>query len=337
MTTERGVPFWARRSAITLALVLAETSTVHAGDRVLERVADVPLPGPAVRFDYQSLDTTANRLYIAHMNAGELLVFDVKERRVVGTVRDLPRVTGVLAVPSLGKVYASAPGRHEVAVIDAGTLRVIARPGPIGFPDGIAFAPREEKIYVSDEKEGHELVLDGRTNRIVTTVDLGGEAGNTIYDPGTGHILVAVQTRNEWVEIDPALDRVVGRHVLEGAASPHGMALDLPDRLLFIASEENATLQVVDLRTSQVIDHQRVGEEPDVLSFDANSRRLYVSAESGAVSVFDVREGRLVPEGSLTMAHAHSVCADPRSHLVYFPLQDVGGAPVLRIMMPGHP
>jgi len=30
----------------------------------------VPLPGSPTRFDYQSLDTTANRLYIAHLGAG---------------------------------------------------------------------------------------------------------------------------------------------------------------------------------------------------------------------------------------------------------------------------
>jgi hypothetical protein len=38
----------------------------------LKQVADVPLPGPAVRFDYQSLDASHGRLYIAHMNADQL-------------------------------------------------------------------------------------------------------------------------------------------------------------------------------------------------------------------------------------------------------------------------
>jgi hypothetical protein len=33
---------------------------------ILTKVADIPLPGPAVRFDYQSLDTQSGRLYIAH-------------------------------------------------------------------------------------------------------------------------------------------------------------------------------------------------------------------------------------------------------------------------------
>ena len=40
----------------------------------LTKVADVPMPGPAVRFDYQTLDTSSGRLYIAHMNADQLVV-----------------------------------------------------------------------------------------------------------------------------------------------------------------------------------------------------------------------------------------------------------------------
>ena len=36
----------------------------------LQKVADVPMPGSAVRFDYQSMDSGSGRLYIAHMNAG---------------------------------------------------------------------------------------------------------------------------------------------------------------------------------------------------------------------------------------------------------------------------
>src|SRR5207244_222489 len=83
---------------------------------ILERVADVLLPGPPVRLDYQSIDTTADRLYISHMNAGELIVFDMNARKVEGTVGDLPRITGVCSVPALGKVYASVPGHHHVAV-----------------------------------------------------------------------------------------------------------------------------------------------------------------------------------------------------------------------------
>jgi len=324
-------------SLVALLSLTAGVLGMTATPPVLERVADVPLPGPAVRFDYQSIDTTANRLYLSHMNAGELVIFDLRARKVVGTVGHLPRITGVWSVPALGKVFASVPGHHHVAVIDPTTLDVEARVGEVAFPDGIAYAPAVKKVYVSDESGGGELVIDGPTNKAVTTIALGGEAGNTIYDPGSGHILVAVQTRNEVVAIDPRTDRVIARHKLTGASHPHGMSVDASGRLLFVANEGSATLLVVDLRTMRVISRLPVGEDPDVLAFDPSWHRLYVAAETGEVTVFTERAGRLAPEGRITMPHAHTVSVDPRTHLVYLPLQNVDGRPLLRIMAPRRP
>src|SRR6267142_3480121 len=299
---------------------------------VLRLVADIPLPGPAVRFDYQSVDTVANRLYISHMNAGELIVFSLAKRKVEGTVGDLPKVTGVLALPALGKIYVSVPGEHHVAVIDARTLRVQALLGEIGFPDGIAYAPDEKKLYVSDEAGGGELVIDCASDRVLTTIPIGGEAGNTVYDPGAKRILVAVQTRNEVVEIDPHTDRVTARHKWAGAAHPHGMAVDVVHRLLFVANERDASLLTVDLRSMKVLSRHRVGGDPDVLAFDPGLNRLYVASESGVVSVLTGRNGKLMHDGDMVVAHAHTIAVDPRTHVVYLPLSNVDGHPIMRIM-----
>ena len=78
----------------------------------LRTLRDVPLTGGATRFDYQSLDSNTARLYIAHLGDGTMTVFDVSRDKVVGDVKDLPRVHGVLAVPELHRIYASATGSN---------------------------------------------------------------------------------------------------------------------------------------------------------------------------------------------------------------------------------
>lgn len=91
----------------------------------LKKVADIPMPGPAVRFDYQSLDASQGRHYIAHMNAHQLVVFDTKKREVVANLDGFSRVHGVWAVPELGRVYASVTGEHKVAAVDMKTLQTL--------------------------------------------------------------------------------------------------------------------------------------------------------------------------------------------------------------------
>jgi DNA-binding beta-propeller fold protein YncE len=300
----------------------------------LKKVADIPMPGPAVRFDYQSLDATQGRLYISHMNANQLVVFDTNKREVVANLDGFSGVHGVWAVPELGRVYASVTGEHKVAAVDMKTLQTLAKVGPIKYPDGIAYAPGSQRVFVSDEHGDVDAVIDTKTNSLVASIPLGGGAGNTVYDSGSGHILVAVHEKNELVAIDPATMKIIGRYPMTGIESPHGIALDRAGRLAFVAGEDNHMLAVVDLNTMKVLATHPVGKDPDVLAFDPGLKRLYVSAESGNVFVFREDGKTLVHEGDISIPHAHTVCVDPNTHLVYFPLENIDGHPLLRIMEP---
>ena len=59
------------------------------------------------------------------MNASQPLAFDVHTRKIVKTI-PAPGVHGVIAVPQLGRVFASATDAHEVMTIDAKTGAVLA-------------------------------------------------------------------------------------------------------------------------------------------------------------------------------------------------------------------
>lgn len=326
------------RELIAAAVLLCASALGQKSPAPLKKVADIPLPGPAVRFDYQSFDPSHARLYISHMNANQLVVFDVRKRGVVANLDGFPSVHGVWAVPELDRVYASATGEHKLAVVDMQSLKIIAKAGPIKYPDGIAYAPTAKRVFVSDEHGDADAVIDAATNAMITSIPLGGGAGNTVYDPGSGHILVAVHETNELVSIDPASATIVGHHPLPGIESPHGIALDVKARLAFVAGEENNKLALVDLTSMKLLATYPVGKDPDVLAFDPGLGRLYVSAESGTVTVFGVGQGKtLTPLGTMFMPHAHTVCVDPETHLVYFPLENVNGHPILRIMEVASP
>src|SRR5947207_1199045 len=81
-----------------------------ATDRLFTHVTDIPLGDKTSRFDYQSFDPATSRLYIAGMGSAKLLVFDTHAQMLVASLGGFPKVTGVLAVPALHKVYASVPG-----------------------------------------------------------------------------------------------------------------------------------------------------------------------------------------------------------------------------------
>lgn len=308
---------------------------VAPGNLPLRVLADVPLSGGTTRFDYQSFDSSSGRLYIAHLGSDLMTVFDVNKQAVVGDVKDLKRVHGVLAAPELHRVYASATGTNELAVIDDQSLSIVARVPAGDYPDGIAYAPKVNKIYVSDLHGKTDTVIDAKTNQRLTTILLGGGAGNSQYDSVGERIYVAVDGKEELAEIDPNTDQVVARYPLTGCKGSHGLLIDSEHRLAFAACEDNSKLVVFDLQTKKATTTLSVGADPDVLAFDAALQRLYVSAESGVITVFDERDRGLQKVGDgLFAPNAHSVAVDRRTHRVYFPLQNINGKPVLRIAVP---
>ena len=313
----------------------ARAKAPSAGSTPLALVADVPLPGPAKRFDYQSFDSTTGRLYISHMRGDRLVVFDTRAQKLIASNEGFPGATGVWAVPELHRVYVAVTGRHEVAVVDDRTLAVVARVSGARFPDGIAYAPAEQKVFVSDESGEADLVINARSNTAIGRIALDGEAGNTLYDAVSHCIVVAVQTKNGLVAIDPASERIVARYQM-ACDHPHGFLIDEPNRLAFVTCEGDAKLLVVDLRTMRTTATLRTAGDPDVLALDPGLRRLYVGCEAGAVSIFEERfvDGamRLAFLGEYRAPHAHSVSVDPATHRVYVPLQDVNGKPTLRIL-----
>jgi DNA-binding beta-propeller fold protein YncE len=325
-----------RRAAVTLSLPLplAYAQSANPIDKVLTKIADVAMPRPAVRFDYQCLDPSSNRLYIAHMNADQLVVFDTSTRQVIANLDGFKRVHGVFVAPEIHRLYASVTGNHQVAAVDTQTLKIVGTAGPVTYPDGLAYAPKQNKVFVSDEHGAVDAVIDAASNKLIANIPLGGGAGNTVYDSVSGHILVAVHGVNLLAVIDPATNQIVSRIPLPGIKNPHGIALDTGDRIAFIAGEENHSVAMVDLQTMKVLSTYQVGEDPDVLAYDPGLKRLYVSAESRTVTIFQSHGNSLSLLGSLEMPHAHTVSVDPKTHLVYFPLENIDGHPVLRIMQP---
>ena len=314
---------------------VSSSASEQSGSLPLRTLRDVALTGGASRFDYQSFDVSSGRLYIAHLGDGILTIFDANKETVIGDVKDLPRVHGVIAVPELHRIYASATGANELAVIDDNTLQIVARVPAGDYPDGIAYATKVNKIYVSDLHGKTDTVIDAKTNQRITTITLGGGAGNTQYDSASEHIFVTVHGQNQLAEIDPTKDQVIARYALAGCSEPHGLLINSEHLLAFVACEENAKLAVFDLEAKKMTAIHSVGRDPDVLAFDKGFGRLYVSAESGIIAIFDEdgRNLKKVGEG-LFAPNAHSVAVDSRTHRVYFPLQNVGGKPVLRIALP---
>jgi YVTN family beta-propeller protein len=295
----------------------------------LHVVARIRLPGGNSRLDYASLDPRRGLLFVAHLGASQVVEINIHTGRVVRTIPGLAQVHGVLVVPALHQVYATATDANKVVRIDEDTGQVLGTTATGAYPDGLAYDPANRTIWTTNEASGSETIIDATTGAPRGTAQLGGVAGNVAYDPASGHVLVAAQSSNQLAVIDPATRSVIRRVPLPGCSDDHSLTLDSPARLAFVACDINDVLLTVDMTTWRVTGTANVGVEPDVLAFDPNADRLYVAAESGWVTILQLHGRRMHVISSNYLADdAHVVAVDPATGRSYFPVLNASG---------GHP
>lgn len=325
-------------AAVALAasvVTLASAGPAKPPPLPLTFVEDVALPGDATRFDYQWLDPVNRRLYIAHLGDSSLVVFDLDSKKVIHEVAKLPSVHGVVAAPALHLVFATATAEKTLALIDDQTFEVKSRVAAGEYPNGLAFDPTSEKVFISNNKGAGVAVVDVKAAKPLPSLKVGGGAGNTQLDADSGHILAAIHGSGSLAEIDPAKGKVIGHIALDHVSTCHGLLVASTLRLAFaVCHGAKPVLAVVDLHTRRQVQQLPLPPDIDVLAFDSDLQRLYAASETGMVAAFSVATDHKVSElgRGLLAPHAHSVAVDPTTNRVYFPLQDVDGHPVLRIM-----
>ena len=315
---------WRQCAAVAVVGFVIAGCGQHSGSGTplpLRAVGEIALPGKGSRFDYTSIDPERGLLFIAHLGASEIIEVDLRARRVVRTIPDISQVHGVLVWPETHRVYATATGANQVVELNEDTGQVLARAATGEYPDGLAYDSRRNTIWTTNESGGSETALDAATLELRGTVNVGGEVGNVAYDPGADPMLVAAQGQNELVVINPESLTVERRIPLPGCEHPHGLALDRGNRLAFVACDGNATAVTVERTTGQILGAAHVGDEPDVLAYDAGTHRLYIACESGWVTILDLHERTLAVTASAYLADgAHVVAVDPDSHHSYYPV-----------------
>lgn len=302
-------------------------------------VADVPLPGGSTRFDYMDIDAELGRLVLAHMNDSVLLVLSVQDGAVVQQFAGIPTVRGVVVAANVERIFATSIP-DQLVIIDRQKLTEIARVKTGSAPDGVGWDPADKVVAVSDQGDGAiSLLADSGSGKRKQTV-LGAETGNVVFDAPRGVFWITVvgsKPPDQLVAVDPKTAQVVIALDVTGCAGAHGLRLHPDGQSAFIACEGNNKLARIDLAADHAVDLAKTGAGPDVLAIDAPLGWLYVAAESGNVTVVDLKQAGVSVVGQDNPGnHAHTVAADPATHRVFFPLQaGPNGKPVLRIMRPG--
>lgn len=325
----------------TAALLVATSACRGVADAAslpLVVVSDVELPGGATRFDYQDVDIALGRLVIAHMNDGTVLFVDLRDGHVLKELSNIPTPRGVVVAPEVGLTFVTS-SPDVLVVIDDRTMTEVRRVKTGRGPDGVGWDARDQIVAVSDQRDGALSLIASAGAGERKQVPLGDETGNVVFDAQRGWFWVTVVRGtgpDQLVAVSPIAARVERAIDLAGCVGAHGLRLHPDTKGAFIACEGNDLLMRVELDGAHAATSAPTGSGPDVLAIDPTLGWLYVAAEGGDLTVFDVaRPGVALIGHDKPGASSHTVAVDPATHRVFFPLmKGPTGKPVLRIMRP---
>jgi hypothetical protein len=304
----------------------------------LSIVADVPLPGGATRFDYQDIDVALAHLVIAHMNDNAVVIVDLKDGSTLKQLTNIPVARGVVVADDVGIVFVTS-SPNQLVLIDNRAMTEIKRVTTGNAPDGVGWDVNDKIVGVSDQGDGALSLITNAGSGTRTSVPLGSETGNVVYDAARGQFWITVVKSNppdQLVAVNPTTAQVTTSIALPGCSGAHGLRIHPDGQSAFIACEGNNVLARVELGGGHAVSTGATGSGPDVLSIDPGLGWLYVAAESGDLTIFDIHQPGVALVGhDHPGSNSHSVAADPVTHRVFFPLmQGPSGTPVLRIMRP---
>jgi DNA-binding beta-propeller fold protein YncE len=315
---------------------LSPTST--AASLPLQMVADYDLPGRSTRFDYQDVDKKLGHLVVTHMNDGVVLIVDLKDGSVLSQIPNVPTARGVVVADDVGLIFVTSTP-NQVVIIDEAKMTEVKRVTTGNAPDGIGWDPVDKVVGVSDQGDGAiDLIADSGSGAR-TQIQLGQETGNVVFDASRGWFWITVNMSSppdQLVAVDPKTQKVVTSIATTGCDGAHGLRIHPDGKSALIACEGNDKLARVGLEGNHDVAIAASGAGPDVLSIDPALGWLYVAAESGDLTVFDLNQPGVTLVGHDTPGNnSHSVAVDPATHRVFFPLmKGPYGTPVLRVMKP---
>jgi len=252
----------------------------------LERVGTIALKGPVGGLDHLAFDARRGRLFVANTVNGSLDIVDVKSAKLIQQFPGQAGISGVDYSPNLDRIFVGNGTGGICNVFDGSDYRLLKNL-PLGDEaDNVRYEPHTRRIFVVHAD--HELsVIDADSYKVGAPIDLPKSLGALKVESSQPRVYVNAKAAGLVFAIDPQYGRVVGRFPVAPAAVNASLAIDEPNRRLFVGCRREPTLVVMDSDSGKIVASLPIPGDVDDLWFDAKRKRIYASCGDGAIAVIE--------------------------------------------------
>src|SRR5712691_6825502 len=293
-------------------------------------VKKISIPGTG-SWDYLTVDEGARRLYVSHGTQVEVL--DVDSGAIVGKIPNTLGVHGIAIAPDSGRGFTSNGQSSTITIFDLKTLKAVGEVKTGKKPDAIIYDPATHRVFAFNGGGNSTTVIDAADGKVAGTIDLGGGPEFAAAD-GEGHVFNNLEDENLVLKIDSRKLTIEQRWKTAPCESPSSMAMDRPNRRLFIGCRSHV-MAVMNADTGQVITTLPIGDHVDATAFDPDTRLIFNSNGEGTITVIhqDSPDKYSVVETVKTLPRAKTMALDPKTHQLFLSTAEAGQ---FEILVVGH-
>lgn len=254
----------------------------------LRLIQTMPIPHVQGRIDHLDVDLTGRRLFMSALGNDTLEVFDLRENKLIYTVRSLHEPQGVTYVPKSNRLFVANGNDGTVRMFDGSTFKLLK---VVHFPsdaDDTRYDAATNQVIVGYGDAGNAGlgILDGTTGNLLETIKLPSHPESFQLEKAGGRIFVNIPTAGEIVDVVSRTKRkVLATWTLGGAAANFPMALDEKEHRLFIVCRRPPEMIVLDTESGKIIARVPTVAVADDMWYDAARKRVYISGGEGMISV----------------------------------------------------
>lgn len=275
------------------------------------------ISGPDGGWDYASIDSATNTIYVAH--GVSVLSLDIASGKVrsFGTIA---RAHAVVPLPA-GLVLITSGADDSVRLIDPADGSEKAKIAVGKDPDAAFYDAFTHDAVVANAKAGTVSLIDPTKRAVVRTITLKPGLEFAVTD-GKGTLFINNEDANEIERADLHTGGVMPAIAMPGCEGPSGLALDRANHRL-ISACANGKAAVVDAVAGKMIALLDIGHGPDAVLLDeVRHVALIPCGKDGKLEVIALGDRRTLPT---VVAHAETErgartgVVDLRTGSVYLP------------------
>ncbi len=301
-------------SVLTLAGGLIVAGSVYAADVNYHLLKTIPVGGDG-GWDYLSVDSAAQRLYVSH--ATKVVVIDLAKDAVAGEITNTPGVHGIAVAPELNRGLVTCGREDKGAIVDLKTLQILSKVETGANPDGMLYEPGRQEFYTFNGRGSSATVIAAKSGQVVATIPLGGKPEFADADAKAGLVFNNLEDKSELVAIDTKRHTVVNHWPIAPGEEASGLAFDEQNHRLFLGCG-NKLMVMVDSTSGKVLASVPIGDGVDANSFDPGTQLAFASCGDGTVTIAREEGDKLTVVQTLkTEKGARTMTIDPATHKIY--------------------